>query len=272
MSNFEYFKKQEDLFNKTTRIAQSKRFKSNVLTMPFKKDLLNVTNLNSLPIYIDEFFTSSYLLNLKNFKYIVPEVSVDNLDDAYEGNKYLNYLYYLSYKNLYNLNINYIQPISYATVLDSYRADYNTDMLYVSELSNVNHQLLFNNISSLNSNTVRLLHSLTLRSTAKNSIVSYNAMQKVFRSRLDEGRANMRMFDLSNSYVNHPFITESRVNYESMLGKNKESFYKVSNYNQYNINNFTDIVSIFNTLNIYTMDLPFLISMKSDPTRYLWFD
>jgi hypothetical protein len=194
------------------------------------------------------------------------------LDEAYEGNKYLNYLYYLSYKNLYNLNVNHIQPISYTTVLDSYRADYNTDMLYISDTGSRDQKLLTNNTLSVNSNIIRLLHPITLRSTAKNSIVSYNAMQKVFRSRLDEGRANIRMFDLSNSYVNHPFITESRVNYENMLGKNKESFYSVNNYKQYNNINFSDIVSVFNTLNIYSIDLPFLVSMKSDPTRYLWFD
>lgn len=243
-----------------------------MLAKPLKKDLLSTVNLSPLPIYIDDFFLSSNLLNFKNFKYTVPEVSVDALDEAYEGNKYLNYLYYLGYKNIYNLNLNYIQPISYSTVLDSYRADYNSDMFFTTDLSNFNQKLISNTNLNLNKNTLRLLHSVTLRSTAKNSIVSYNAMQKVFRSRLDEGRANMRMFDLSNSYLTHPFITEKRVNYENMLGKNKEVFYAVNNYNQYNVKNFHDITSVMNTLNIYNIDLPFLISMKSDPTRYLWFD
>ena len=30
--------------------------------------------------------------------------------------------------------------------------------------------------------------------------------------------------------------------------------------------------SIWNSLNTYFIDIPFLLSMKSDPSRYLWFD
>jgi hypothetical protein len=81
---------------------------------------------------------------------------------------------------------------------------------------------------------------MKLRSTARNSIVTYNAIQKVFKSRFDEGRSHARLQDFSNSYVTHPFITEARSPYEGLLGKNRESFFSVNNYNQFLVANFND--------------------------------
>jgi hypothetical protein len=50
----------------------------------------------------------------------------------------------------------------------------------------------------------RVSNPLKLRSTAKNSMVTYSAIQKVFKSRLDEGRSNARLQDVSNSY--NPYL------------------------------------------------------------------
>jgi len=85
---------------------------------------------------------------------------------------------------------------------------------------------------------MRLSNPLKLRSTARSSIVTYNAIQKVFKSRFDEGRSHARLQDFSNSYITHPFVTEAKTPYESLLGKNKNSFFNVSNYKQSFIENF----------------------------------
>jgi hypothetical protein len=106
----------------------------------------------------------------------------------------------------------------------------------------------------------------------KNAMVTYNAIQKVFRSRFDEGRSNARLEDFSNSYVKHPFLTDNRIGYESILGKNKEFFLKINLYNRAPKLNFSNLTPMCYANNIYFIDLPFLMSMKSDPTRYLWFD
>jgi hypothetical protein len=71
-----------------------------------------------------------------------------------------------------------------------------------------------------------------LRSSAKSAIITYNAIQKVFKSRFDEGRSNADIRNFSNSSVSHPFVTSPKTPYESLLGKNKESFFEVSLYNQ----------------------------------------
>ena len=63
-------------------------------------------------------------------------------------------------------------------------------------------------------------------------MVTYNAIQKVYRSRFDEGRSNMNFSLLSNSYQYYPLLTEKRGDYEAMLGKNKESFFYTVFYNK----------------------------------------
>jgi hypothetical protein len=113
---------------------------------------------------------------------------------------------------------------------------------------------------------------MKLRSTSRNSIVSYNAMQKVFKSRLDEGRSHSRLQDFANSYTSHNFITAPKTKYESILSKNKNTFFDVNFYNQSLNSNLNLFSSIYNSLNSSLLDIPFLISEKSDPSRYLWFD
>jgi hypothetical protein len=173
---------------------------------------------------------------------------------------------------LLNHSTNNIQPLAYTTVFDSFRSDYEDPFLYTDEMTNDSNELLNLNTSVDSTNTLKLSNPFKLRSTVKNAIVTYNAIQKVFRSRFDEGRSNARLEDFSNSFVKHPYITDSRINYESLLGKNKESFLQTNLYTQTQKLNYSFLSQIFFTNNIYFMDLPFLVSMKSDPSRYLWFD
>jgi hypothetical protein len=110
---------------------------------------------------------------------------------------------------------------------------------------------------------------MKLRSTTRNAIVSYNAMQKVFKSRFDEGRSHARLSDFSNSYTSHNFITAPKGKYEGMLSKNKNSFFGVNLYAPTNNVNFNIMPSIYNSINSTLIDIPFLISAKSDSSRYL---
>jgi hypothetical protein len=97
-----------------------------------------------------------------------------------------------------------------------------------------------NNLELNSSSDVRVSNPMKLRSSARSAIVTYNAIQKVFKSRLDEGRSNTRLQDFSNSYVSHPFITEKKSPYEGMLTKNTNTFFNVNNYKQSLSNNFTE--------------------------------
>jgi hypothetical protein len=109
LSEYTFFKKQEELFNISDR---HKKFKSSILSKPFLRDLSLNTNLNSLPIFSEESLPNTLLLNLKDFSNFPNEVSIDSFEDSYENFKYINYLYHLSYKTLLNTNNSLIQPKS----------------------------------------------------------------------------------------------------------------------------------------------------------------
>jgi len=269
LKDYTYFKKQEELFNASVR---HKTFRASTLAKPLLRDLTTTSNLNSLPIFTEDSLPNSLLLNLKNFYPFSGETSVDAIEDSYENLKYVNYVHYLTYKNLLSTNSAKIQPLSYTQVIDNFRPDYE-EMSWFKDNSTLEDSIDYSESTNINtSNDLRLSNPMKLRSTARNSIITYNAIQKVFKSRFDEGRSNARLQDFSNSYITHPYITESKSPYEAMLGKNKDSFFSVNSYKQYFTSNFNDNYSIWNSMNIYFADLPFLLSMKSDPSRYLWFD
>jgi hypothetical protein len=75
-------------------------------------------------------------------------------------------------------------------------------------------------------------------------MVTYSAIQKVFKSRLDEGRSHARLGDFSGSFISHPFVTAKRSPYESFLAKNKENFFTTQGYNSYYNDNFNSLFSV----------------------------
>jgi hypothetical protein len=271
-TNSDFFKKQENLYNTVFRQVKDNKIKSGISSKTFLTDTnLNSKNLYSLPIFSEESIVSPNLTNLKDFNAFPNEIVIDNSDEVYESSKYINYLYYANYKNIINNTINNTQPVSYASVFDNFRSDYEDPFLYADNFNDNLSDPTQSEILDVNNN-LKLSNPFKLRSTVKNAMVTYNAIQKVFRSRFDEGRSNARLEDFSNSFVKHPYITDNRINYESLLGKNKESFVKTIYYNQTQKLNYSNILPLFYSNNIYFMDLPFLVSMKSDPSRYLWFD
>jgi hypothetical protein len=121
-------------------------------------------------------------------------------------------------------------------------------------------------------NSTRFNDNISLRNPVRNSIVTYNALQKVFRSRFDEGRSNAKLEDFAMSFSSQPHITEPRYNYERLLSKNKENFFNINFYKTSILPTFNDEYAVFSSLNFYAFDFPFLLALKSDASRYLWFD
>ena len=203
----------------------------------------STTNLHSLPIFSEDSLPNSLLLGLKDFSNFPNEVSVDSLEDSYESFKYINHIHYLNYKTLLNSRSSYMQPISYTHVLDSFRPDYE-DNTWFTDNTGGDSTGYDNTLDVTTSGDLRVSNPMKLRSSARSAIVTYNAIQKVFKSRFDEGRSNARLQDFSNSYVSHPFLTEKKTPYESLLSKNKDSFFNVNSYKQYLTDNFTDNLAV----------------------------
>tara|TARA_B100000768_G_scaffold171860_1_gene179551 strand:- start:882 stop:1361 length:480 start_codon:yes stop_codon:yes gene_type:complete len=153
---------------------------------------------------------------------------------------------------------------SYATNLNMFRADFEESSWDTEESLNFSLE----NTTQYNQQLF-LTNPLKLRSTVKNLMVTYSAIQKVYRSRFDEGRSNMNTNALHNSYVSYPFLSESRSDYESLMGKNKESYFGSSLFHQNFNSKFSDFTMSSVANSSLFLDIPFLLSMKSDPSRYL---
>jgi hypothetical protein len=199
------------------------------------------------------------------------EAELDGLDSSYNNIKFLNQIHYTNYLNLVSLYSTNNHNLSYTQVLNSFQANYAENLIttdeYLDVKSTVSDQLCTSSDYEL-----RLSNPIKLRSTAKNSIVTFNALQKVFRPRFDEGRSNVRFQELSNTFVKYPYLSEARVPYESLLGKNKESFFTANVYKTTLTTDYSSFSPIINSLNTYFSNLPFLTSMQSDAVRFLWFD
>ena len=120
--------------------------------------------------------------------------------------------------------------------------------------------------------TIRFTNPLVLRPTAKNSIVTYNALQKVFRTRIEEGRSLATLEDFIGLKADQPFFNAPRVSYEKLIGKNRTNFYNSILYNTKPLYLYNNNFSLPQSLNFYYFDFPFLLSVITDSSRYVWFD
>ena len=263
-----YFNSQDELHNLTFR---QKKFKFNKSTSEGNLDFDRADKFNTLPILSVDSIPNTSLIKLQDYRLFINEPLSDSFEDSYENLKQLNLLYGKNYNYLTSLDSNQVNPLPYTQVLDSFRADvddttWNTNTVASYSVNNLN------NLDTVNTFDNRISNPLKLRSTAKNSMVTYSAMQKVFKSRLDEGRSNARLQDVSNSYNPYLFLNAPRSNYEGLLSKNTDNFFKVSMYNTFLKSTFSSMYEVNTLLNSYFTDLPFLVSQISDSSRHLWFD
>ncbi len=283
-NDFEYFDKFTNFYNKLDRNIL---IKDKILNKPFFKNTSINDTTYSNSMYLDDFVTPASLINTKNF-FTFPLFSfMNNLDESYESLKYLNYYFNNNNKMYLNYLSNNFNLYSYSTIFDSFRSDYDEFSWFCDESKFINFKNITNllnknkeylNYFDLNSNnlnnetSLRFSNSLNLRAPVKNSMVTYNAIQKVFKTRFDESRSNTKLSDFANFYIKQPFISSPRINYEKLLGKNKENFFKINFYKNNFFDYFNNFYSSHSSLNFYFFDFPFLLALKSDASRYLWFD
>jgi hypothetical protein len=240
----EYLSKQELLFNLKNR---GKEAKDGVLVKSFTKDATAFSTQQALSLFAEDGVSNTSLLAPKNFEPFSNETAVDTFDDSYENLKYNNYVHYANYRNLVLSNFNTIRPLSYVQVMDAFRPDFEEKTVHADAPASNGEAPYGGDLSGLDLQTsgdVRFSNPFKLRASTKNAIVTYNAIQKVFKSRFDEGRSNARLQDFSNSFVSHPFLTAKRSSYEALLGKNKDNFFTANNYKHYLTNNFSDMYAL----------------------------
>jgi hypothetical protein len=121
---------------------------------------------------------------------------------------------------------NFFNVVPHSTVLNYFSASFFEPNWDISANFSNN-----NSNSELFSSGNYLSNHMRLRGNARNAIITYNAVQKVYKARFDEGRSNANFQDFSNSKVNYPFLTENKTAYESILNKNTKNFFWPALYN-----------------------------------------
>tara|TARA_B110001469_G_C9601911_1_gene299107 strand:+ start:445 stop:1212 length:768 start_codon:yes stop_codon:yes gene_type:complete len=231
------------------------------------------TNFYPSVIQTDTSLTQPNLVNTKDFTYLPILTNLNYLDESYSSYKDLLNFTTNTTKNLRILSLNNAAPQTYSLNLNSFRADFEDFSTFKDVIKNIqpidlsdSSKYLLNTSESDNLNLTKISNTLVLRSSLKNSIVTYNALQKVFKSRFDEGRSHTSFSNFSSLKNKQPFISDKKVAYTGLLSKNKESyfntnFYVTKNYNFYNLTP--------NPSNVHFFDFPFLTSQISDVARYL---
>jgi hypothetical protein len=228
-------------------------------------------------------------------------------DDSYLDQKNLMNIYVTKKATPLTICNTYGYPQSHHSVLNNFRSDFedfsnfsdnkfrspnlqspNLNFGYTSPIFLKNQKLLSNvSYTPLNSQTVkfsnnptydvnpsqlgwsRFSNPIALRRSAKSSLVTYQAYQKVFKLRYEEGRAHVRLADFADSKTTQPYTTEQRIKYEKMLGKSKLKFYNTSvNFTKL-LPNFNTNSNLFSALNTYFFEFPFLDGVTNDPTRHV---
>lgn len=261
-------------------------------------------------IQTDDYFLPVHLLNTKDFSDLPFISSSLTMDESYRNVKNLNTLVLSKSSVPFGVYNVYNYPQSHHAILNNFRSDFEDFSHYqdnslrlkplflkrVDNLSELplklrNKNIKFNNLKSNNygsGNTVlgenvlesnpnqvnwsRFSNPIALRRTAKSSIVTHQAFQKVFKLRYEEGRAHVRLTDFANSSISQPYTTEQRIKYEKSLGKTKVKYFNTNYNNPHYLPVFNSLAGLSNSLNFYFFDFPFLDGVTNDPTRHLWFD
>jgi heme/copper-type cytochrome/quinol oxidase subunit 2 len=290
-----YFDKFDQFYNYRNR---NLKFKDSLVTKPFYKDSDASGFFYTNAFYTEDLITPAYILSTFNF-FIFPLMSsLSAWEDSYESIKQLNHFYNTSSKIFFNFSSSFFQPHTYSTVFDSFRSDFedftwfkdditnfrSADSYVINAAKTIYNAKIMNFFAPLSLFVVergtdhpfdqgpRTSNYINLRNTVRNSIVTYNAIQKVFRSRFDEGRSNAKMSEFAYSYLKQPYLSSPRPHYERLLGKTKENFFKVNLYKMQFFKAFNNFYDTTSSLNFSFFDFPFLVALKSDAARYLWFD
>jgi len=220
-------------------------------------------------------FVKHTLLPYGKYINFINELNYDELEMSYELYKNVHNYYNLNYNNIMNAESQITTNISYLNMANTFKL-VPTDDYLISNMksSNSNTQLNLNYTNFLKSSTnvLKLTDEIDFLASLKWYTRRLSAIHKVYKSKYDENHSFFQMLDVSNSYLKYPLLSDRKFNYNYLLSKNSEYYFATNLYNIDLLNNFSELFVLSNSLNTYLSDLPFLMSIRTDATRYLWFD
>ena len=245
---------------------------NNPLFLPIHKETSLVGQFYMNSLESDDFTTPADLTLLKNFNIFSVIDSLTSTDESFNSYKNLSSLTSAASNALLYNGFSENTPVSYLSLFNNFRADFDDFSFTNSNVANEEHLFTDNKRSVGTSTTTRLSNPLVIRSGVKNSIVTFNALRKVFRARFDEGRSHTGLQVFAQSYLSQPFINDDTVPYTQLLSKDKTSFFQSTSYLMNPVRNLGLEIDFNLNQNYYFYDLPFLLSEGSDPQKFMWFD
>jgi hypothetical protein len=254
------------------------------------KDTSLIGHYYSNSIQMEDSVARPGTTSLANFSTLPFFNDLNDIDDSYSNFKGLTSLFSRFASQPIGSSSISLAPRSYLSTLNHFRSDYSDFNWYSltpicqelatldaspSDLADLNFLDLNSEInfdSTSYGDDLRLSNPATLRSSARNSIVNYNAFQKVFKPRLDESRAHVNSGTLADLRLPQPFINDAKVPYTQMLGKNRDSFYSTPLYKLSPKLSFNPQSSLADSINTPMYDFPFLLARTSDTMRFTWVD
>lgn len=239
------------------------------------KSFLNLFfKFNRLEQYLSNNKTTNFLfeaLNNENKSYFEHNSLIFNnklklnLTSAYLNYKSNNELFNNSFKFIKFIQANMIKMYSNFFYIDSYKVFKNNFII-----KNLLNNSKINNQSSLNFLSI---DKSNLRQSASEMVADYKSLQKVYKLRFDDQRSHLDIKTISNSKAYQLDLNSTMPKFDQILNKNSNKVFLTTTYSIKNLNNNNFYKTyLYNKINNYSFDFPFLISLQSDQSRYIWFD
>jgi hypothetical protein len=241
------------------------------------KDLSSVGRSYGVGIQMEEYSLNPQTTSTMSFSMLPFYSELGEVDDSFTGFKQLPYIFTKSNSPNLTLYSSLFGTSSYISVFNAFRSDFIDfgwqPSLNLSGVSaSTPESLLLEGEGSSAGLDVRLSNPATLRSSVRNSIVNSNAFQKVFKARLDEGRANVQSDSFSDLGLRQPFLSDKKIPYLQLLGKNRNSFFETPLFLTTAFDSYNTSSPLIASLNTPTYSFPFLLARTSDTTRFTWID
>lgn len=255
------------------------KLSNQILVSKIKNDKCLVGESYGTSVQMEDFIKNPQTMLLKDFALLPIYQDVADLDESFNSFMSIKALFSKFSTTSLGISNGSLTPKSYISVFNNFRSDYDDFSWQREQLTNSN--ILNNDLNvsdaiwfdgSLYGNDSRSTNAAVLRPSIRNSVVNYNAFQKVFRPRLDEGRANVQSRTFSDMYVRQPFLSDMKIPYNQLLGKNRTSFFETPLYVSSTHKVLNVGSTLLDSLNTQMYDFPFLLAKTSDIIRFTWID
>jgi heme/copper-type cytochrome/quinol oxidase subunit 2 len=197
------------------------------------------------------------------------DTNLQDLFDSYESSKEVTaVLAETSDKEVLTSGLSVSEPLPFILSVDEYTNQYDENLWLSNEpWSNVRSS------NSINLDEKPLLEDTFIRVKPSLSLIqNYIAVQKVLKSRFDDGisNANTSLFHMFGA--TKPFINSDLTPYENLIYKNFEPYVRTYTSKDTSDLLLNQVSTSSNFSNSGFLDLPFLMGKISDSSKFAWFD